>query len=83
LGVRLFGVWEFVQAVAYTESFIEVKLGMINTPFNRESSPVGYLLFATIDLALAALFLLWTRKFVDWSYGEDPANKSVTLGENE
>jgi hypothetical protein len=30
--------------------------------------PVGY---ATLDFALAAFFLLWTRVLVAWSYGEE------------
>ena len=30
----------------------------------------GNLIYATLDFALAAFFLLWTRVIVAWSYGE-------------
>jgi hypothetical protein len=83
LGVRLFGVWMLIRAAAYIASFVDLKLGLTPIPFSGGGNPTGYLLYATFDLALAALFLLWTRKLVNWTYGEDPANKAVAPGDSE
>jgi hypothetical protein len=69
VGVRLFGVWLLIQGAYYIEAFADVKLYPVSD--RARDSAGGYLIYATVDLALAAFFLLWTRVIVNWSYGEE------------
>lgn len=69
LGVRLFGIWLICRGVTGVASFVDGKL----YPASEKSkdSTAAYLIYAVIDFALAAIFLLWTRAVVSWSYGEE------------
>jgi hypothetical protein len=69
LGVRLFGVWLISRGVASVEAFADVKLYPASD--RARDAAAGYLIYATLDFALAAFFLLWTRVIVAWSYGEE------------
>lgn len=75
VGVRLFGVWMLCRGATYVASFIDQKLYPASERA-RDSAAV-YLIWGAIDFSLAALFLLWTRTFVMWSYGEEPAVAAV------
>jgi hypothetical protein len=70
LGVRLFGVWLITRGVTYVEMFVDYKL--YPTSEKARDSAAGTLIYATLDFALAAFFLLWTRVIVAWCYGEEP-----------
>jgi hypothetical protein len=71
LGVRLFGVWLITHGVWYVAGFADVKL--YPTSDKARDSAAANLIYATLDFALAAFFLLWTRVIVAWSYGEEGA----------
>jgi hypothetical protein len=68
LGVRLFGIWLITRGLTYVGAFIDVKLYPVSGP-TRDSAGAN-LIYATLDFALALVFLLWTRTIVTWSYGE-------------
>jgi hypothetical protein len=69
LGVRLLGIWLITRGIYYVEGFADVKLYPASD--RAPDSAAGNLIYATLDFALAAFFLLWTRVIVAWSYGED------------
>ena len=69
LGVRLFGVWLITQGLSYVESFISVKL--YPTTSQASDYAASYLIFASLDFAMAAFFLLGTRVVVGWTYDND------------
>jgi hypothetical protein len=68
LGVRLLGIWLITRGIYYVEGFADVKLYPASD--RAPDSAAGNLIYATLDFALAAFFLLWTRVIVAWSYGE-------------
>ncbi len=70
LGVRLFGVWLVTQGATYFSAFADSKL--YPSSERARDSATAYLIYVTVDFALAAFFLLWTRVIVGWCYGEDP-----------
>ena len=69
LGVRLFGVWLITNGIVYVAAFIDGKLYPV-TDKARDSAAAN-LIYATLDFALAAFFLLWTHVIVGWTYGGD------------
>ena len=69
LGVRLFGVWLICRAVQYIASFTDMKLYPASDRIRDGAA--AHLIYAAVDFALAAFFLLGTRVVVAWSYGED------------
>ncbi len=68
LGVRLIGIWLITRGLTYVEAFADTKLYPVSD--RSRDSAGGNLIYATLDFALAAFFLLWTRAIVTWSYGE-------------
>lgn len=83
LGVRLFGIWLITNAVTYVAAFADLKL---YPPSDKaRDSAAANLIYATLDFALAAFFLLWTRVIVAWSYGEksEVAEEDEAAVENE
>jgi hypothetical protein len=66
LGVRLFGVWLICRGSVYVASFADIRLFPASE--KAQESATANLLYATIEFALAAFFLLWTRVVVAWSY---------------
>jgi hypothetical protein len=70
LGVRLFGVWLIVRVLTNLESFVDLKL--YPSSEKARDSATAYLIYATLDLALAVFFLLWTKVIVAWSYDDEP-----------
>jgi hypothetical protein len=69
LGVRLFGIWLITRGLMYVEGFADFK--MYPNSDRAFHSAAGYLIYATLDFGLAALFLLWTRVIVAWTYGDE------------
>lgn len=51
----------------YVEGFADVKLYPASD--RARDGAAGNLIYATLDFALAAFFLLWTRVIVAWTYG--------------
>ena len=61
LGVRLFGVWLITGGAVYVAAFVDAKLYPASGP--ARDSAAANLIYATLDFALAAFFLLWTGPF--------------------
>ncbi len=59
LGIRLFGLWSLTQGVSYLANFVDLQIGLSDTP--RATNPNSYLFYAACDFTLAAYFLLGTR----------------------
>ena len=66
LGVRLLGVWLIILGVGSVGVFLDVKLYPATD--KARDGAAGNLIYATLYLALAAFFLLWTRVVVGWTY---------------
>ena len=69
LGVRLFGVWLITGGIVYVAAFIDGKLYPASD--RARDSSAANLIYATIDFAVAAFFLLWTHVIVGWTYGSE------------
>ena len=80
LAIRIFGLWEIPAGVGNLANFANLKLGLY--PMSTTVEPNGYLLIATFDLALAALFLFGARKIASWcDEGTQEPTKSSADGD--
>ncbi len=70
LGVRLFGVWLIMNGIFYVAGFIDGKLYPASD--RARDSAAANLIYASLDFAVAAFFLLWTHVIVGWTYGAEP-----------
>lgn len=70
LVVRSFGLWSLYRAVPYVAAFIDAKL--FPTTDRPAGSAAAHLVYALLDLSIAALFLLGTRAVVTLSFGDEP-----------
>jgi hypothetical protein len=66
LGVRLFGIWLITRGFYSVAIFADAKIYSVTGP--ARDNAAGSLIYATLDFALAAFFLLWTQAIVDWTY---------------
>ena len=71
LAVRIFGLWLVCRSLPYLSSFVDVKL--YPSSDKAQAGAAAMLIYAILDLTLAAVFLLWTRAVVSWSYGDEVA----------
>ena len=78
VGVRLFGIWLITRGSVYVATLGEYKLGFATAP--NGGNPTSLLLYTILDFGLAAVFLLWTRHVVEWTYGEDRASHKSVQG---
>ena len=69
LGTRLLGLWMFVSGIVYVGGYLDYKLGYARD--NPGYSSAGNLIYATLYFMMAALFLLWTKTVVNWTYGDE------------
>lgn len=71
LAVRVFGLFLIYRALPFVAAFIDGKL--FPTTERPAGVAAGHLVYAMLDLSLAALFLLGPRTVVAWSYGDEAA----------
>lgn len=79
LGVRGAGIWCLMQAVLNVAYFLDMRLGFADSrgaSFTmRDSSPVGFLLYAAVYAGLAAYFILGAGHISTLSYGQADASE--------
>lgn len=73
VGVRLLGVWCFIQAVQNLLYFFDVKSGLsplrdLAGQIDHLGSPFSYLVYAVGYLVLTAYFLFGSEHLADWCY---------------